>query len=288
MAIIAHCRDGGRVVVGVRPPNDSRFRMLGELRSVDDLQGARFLVESGDDVLREQGTNTFHKAITVQCLNDGLRRGVGLAVARHPINTEAAKWCKACCYLPPRVVLNFAELHAEGVEAFQLSRKRKREPGVKIEVKTEPDEGKTHTKRLRFKQPPIKIEPEDGSSEPASASALPLPSVLKVKTEPEELEEPHQDSHQLIGVVQDAHMDEAEKKEEEPDTEKDRDKAQEELRNKDEGEQTQLVDDGTFGMDFVDARIPNVPVEVVRVKEEIKEETMGGSTPGVAAAGPLA
>eukprot|EP00928_Gymnodinium_smaydae_P003256 TRINITY_DN1116_c0_g1_i1.p1 TRINITY_DN1116_c0_g1~~TRINITY_DN1116_c0_g1_i1.p1 ORF type:complete len:495 (-),score=90.99 TRINITY_DN1116_c0_g1_i1:352-1767(-) len=204
-AIIRHCRDGGRVVVGVRPPSDNRFRLLGELSSVDDLQKARFLVEAGDNVLREQGTNTFHKCITVSCLNDGLKRGVGLVAARHPTGTKNARWCKSCCYVAPRVVLNFSELFDEGVEAFQsLPVKRKREPGMKVEpgtgvkleeVKKEIDEGPR--KRLRFKQPVIKVEPDDESSSMAQPVGA---SGVKVKIEPQDEDEPDRPSvgEQLI------------------------------------------------------------------------------------------
>eukprot|EP00927_Polykrikos_kofoidii_P046817 TRINITY_DN40946_c0_g2_i1.p1 TRINITY_DN40946_c0_g2~~TRINITY_DN40946_c0_g2_i1.p1 ORF type:complete len:619 (+),score=128.06 TRINITY_DN40946_c0_g2_i1:59-1915(+) len=124
-AIIAHTNRGGRVFVGVRSAinggDETRhFRVLGELSHIDGLQRARFLVEEGDDLLNEAGTRIFHTQITSACLNNGLKHGTGLRVARYPTMTLQANWCMACCYTPPKAVLHFKDLAASGVDAFTI------------------------------------------------------------------------------------------------------------------------------------------------------------------------
>lgn len=159
-AIISHCRRGGRVVVGVRSPSNRHFQLLGQVSHIDELQRARFLVEHGDHIIQERGTRTFHKTITVACLNIGLRSGVGLAAARYPLKGEA-RWCSACCYAPPKALLHFGELQDEGVAAFQSPARaswQRERAKAKLEAKLEADSPVVPLKRLRCKQPVVKEE----------------------------------------------------------------------------------------------------------------------------------
>lgn len=171
-AILAHSRSGGRVVVGVRSPAKRHFQLLGEVSHIDLLARAAFVVEPGDHVIQERGTRTFHKVVTAACLNQGLRSGVGLTPARYPVK-GTARWCAACCYVPPKAMLHFRELHDDGVAAFQtpVGGPFKRERKVKLEAEVvEPS--LAPAKRLRCKTSPdsVVVKTERLEEEASSAS----------------------------------------------------------------------------------------------------------------------
>jgi len=156
-ALIDHIDSGGRLVVGVRGDKAGHFKCLGDAKRMVLTERAQFLVEAGDHVLQELGTNTFHKAITASCLSPFLRQGVGLVAARYPLRSRCRpRWCTSCCYMPPRALLHFDELVAEGVTAFSAPPQGKRERVIVKSVKAEPSA--SPVKRLRFKQPIIKVE----------------------------------------------------------------------------------------------------------------------------------
>jgi len=217
-AIMAHRARGGRVVVAVRPFDDRTFRLLGEVSLIDGFHEHCCLVDHGDDVIQERGTHTFHKAITVQCLNLGLRSGIGLFPTKYlPTRIGLHRLCNGCCYEPAKITFHFDELSEKGITAFQLQAtpgvKRER---VKKEVKEEEDAGSpvVLTKRLKGKQTIIKsefgsvkteldengelvqpvdtplVEPDDPPLEtPPKQAAFQSPALFHIKIKREMLEE---------------------------------------------------------------------------------------------------
>jgi len=195
-AIMAHCNSGGRTIVSVRPdtigPDERRhFRLLGQLSHIDNLEPARFLVGNGECILRELGTRYLHKEITAACLNDGLRRGVGLAAVRYKPGMDAL-WCKACCYAPPRAVLHFEHLLQDGIDAFER-RLPKRKQEIKSEIRRETKReiikqermpAAAPSKRLRCKQPlmlsQVKRELVADSMKSSGIAALQVTAADKV------------------------------------------------------------------------------------------------------------
>jgi len=156
-ALIDHIDGGGRLVVGVRGSAGGHFKCLGDAKRMVLTARSRFLVEPGDHVLQERGTNIFHKAITASCLSPFLRQGVGLVAARYPLRSQhRPKWCTSCCYMAPKALLYFDELVADGVTAFSALPRAKRERVIVKVSKEEPSAAPV--KRLRFKQPIIKVE----------------------------------------------------------------------------------------------------------------------------------
>lgn len=198
MSIVGHQRRGGRVVVGVREgvgvEGGQEYKLLGEVSRVDGVRTSSFLVAEGDEVLREEGTTTYHKYITAACLNDGLRSGIGLAAVRFPFKSDAqgskAKWCAKCCYEVASCTLHFDELCPAGVAAHQRPyrrpitlmplKRRRAKMELKVEVKEEPSE--RPTKRCRGKQPRVKGEVKDEPLEASSASAASMWAALVAST----------------------------------------------------------------------------------------------------------
>merc|ERR1719491_7149 len=127
-AIVQHRKAGGRIVVGVRANQyaygikHKSFDLLGEVSEISSIEKGRFLVEAGDDVLDECGTSSMHKAVGSSCLNESLRRGVGLKAVRYPFTSAwgTVRWCTACCYKPPSLDLHFKELGEDGSAAFKV------------------------------------------------------------------------------------------------------------------------------------------------------------------------
>lgn len=168
-AIVAHCQRGGRVVAAARNSMDKLFKLLGEVGHIDDVQKAGFLVRKGDGLLLERGTNLYHKAISISCLNTGLKSGVGLVAVRYPVPAKGelkARWCPNCCFRPPSALLHFKELKPDGVAAYgyvppAMLKGEVQEGVAEAEApaaKPEPEEASTTSVKLEpgWKEDPLK------------------------------------------------------------------------------------------------------------------------------------
>jgi len=209
-AIVAHSERGGRIVVATRGAAEARaedcrhFKTLGEVSHITDVIRNHFLVEHGDTVIQERGSDLHHKVIKTQCIDTGLRSGIGLIPVKYRAGRFIGKWCPRCSYEPGCALLHFKELKADGVAAFIKVEKEEKDG---LLLKKEPREGGEYrtperpAKRMRQKAPlsevVIKREPVDkeapGLAEAACDGRAPTPKeshgAVVVKTEPREEEE---------------------------------------------------------------------------------------------------
>jgi len=192
-AIVSHQQNGGRLVVGVRncisaavATDSAKFKLLGAVSRIDNVQDAKFLVQDGSFVICDGAK--LHKAITTACLDAGLRAGIGLVPKRYPLadsNAKDYKCCKACCYTEANARLHFEELSEEGVATYTGGRPRK----GKHKVKGEPSDASQPRKRLRCKTEPtdesnsvIKQEQkEDDSDDDPEGSEAPFTLGMRVQ-----------------------------------------------------------------------------------------------------------
>jgi len=182
-AIIRHCQTGGRVVVGIRDNIQSAsFKLLGHVDRIDALQRCQFLVEDGEFLICEYGSESgkLHKCITAACLDAGLKAGTALTTKRHPLPENVASnysFCTACCYTTPNAKLHFKELNEAGIAAYRPFAARKR--GFMPVLKRPASAGaEGPSRRLCFKQ-----EIPDGSS---GVKKELVEAPVKVKKEPVE------------------------------------------------------------------------------------------------------
>jgi len=222
LAIVAHQRAGGRVVVGVRAGVSGKdFKKLGEVSRITDVQESKLLLNNGDVVIIESGGARVHRQIMPSCLDAGLKAGIGLSTANYPMREKEGgqKWrlC-SCCYITPSCNLHFNELHEDAVAAYtagpiskpaSIAKRHslKLKPGRRgrKKVKAEEEDGEEAasvgtdtrpTKRLRFKQEPtemvaVKAELVPVKAEPPSEpkAAAKHAGGVSVKLEPIDLEE---------------------------------------------------------------------------------------------------
>eukprot|EP00445_Apocalathium_hangoei_P046725 CAMPEP_0204015306 /NCGR_PEP_ID=MMETSP0360-20130528/25979_1 /ASSEMBLY_ACC=CAM_ASM_000342 /TAXON_ID=268821 /ORGANISM="Scrippsiella Hangoei, Strain SHTV-5" /LENGTH=440 /DNA_ID=CAMNT_0050958219 /DNA_START=65 /DNA_END=1387 /DNA_ORIENTATION=+ len=210
-AIVAHSERGGRIVVATRGAAEARaeedcrhFKTLGEVSHITDVIRNHFLVEHGDTVIQERGSDLHHKVIKTQCIDTGLRSGIGLIPVKYRAGSFIGKWCPRCSYEPGCALLHFKELKADGVAAFIKIEKEEKNG---LFLKEEREEGGEYctperpAKRVRKKGPMsevvIKKEPVDkeapGLAEATCDGEAPVPKeshgAVVVKTEPKEEEE---------------------------------------------------------------------------------------------------
>jgi len=209
-AIVAHSERGGRIVVATRGAAEARaedcrhFKTLGEVSHITDVIRNHFLVEHGDTVIQERGSDLHHKVIKTQCIDTGLRSGIGLIPVKYRAGRFIGKWCPRCSYEPGCALLHFKELKADGVAAFIKIEKEEKNG---LFLKEEREEGGEYctperpAKRVRKKGPMsevvIKKEPVDkeapGLAEATCDGEAHAPKeshgAVVVKTEPREEEE---------------------------------------------------------------------------------------------------
>jgi len=183
MTLVDHLGRGGRLLVAVRPPQtgsvDGDYRLLGQVSRIDGLHLAELMVGEGNTVIRENGSKMTHRAILPDCLNLGLKKGVGLiAVKLTADNMKAHRFCVACCYRTPSCTLHFEELEPAGVSAYNLP------AGAKAEPKAEQPEAPVFrpTKRFRVKKAPREDEVVASQDSEGQAGRQDL---VKVKSEPD-------------------------------------------------------------------------------------------------------
>lgn len=118
-----HTSLGGRLFIGVREgPASWVYNLLGYVTRVASPMDCEFLVQPGEQVLVEQGTKIFHRAISVACLSDSLRAGVGLQAVRYPlsgVHKASPVFCPMCCYLGAGCTLYLDGVQSEGVECLR-------------------------------------------------------------------------------------------------------------------------------------------------------------------------
>jgi len=166
----------------------AKFKLLGAVSRIDNVQDAEFLVRDGSFVICDGAK--LHKAITINCLDAGLRAGIGLVPKRYPLSDREAKdykCCKACCYTEANARLHFEELSEEGVATYTGGRHLRRKG--KHKVKGEPTDASQPRKRLRCKTEPtdeshsvIKQEQkEDDSDDSPEGSDAPFTLGMRVQ-----------------------------------------------------------------------------------------------------------
>lgn len=190
-AIVSHQQKGGRLLVGVRATiasaaasvseDGAKFKLLGRVSHIDNVQESRFLVEEGSFVICDGAK--LHKCIGPSCLDAGLKAGIGLQPRRYPLpekDRKDYKFCGACCYAEANAKLHFDVLNEEGVHTYtrlpQQSKGKKRRLG---NVKKEPNGSSSPRKRLRFKQEApewhaVKLERSDSPERPQAKGVYTL------------------------------------------------------------------------------------------------------------------
>lgn len=176
-AIVDHIGREGRVIVAVRPPASTEYRVLGQVTRISGVREAETLLLEGDTVLQELGTKTVHKAIGPTCLSATLRAGVGLTTVSYESN--GWKTCKSCCFSPAQAVLHFDELEDAGVCAYLLEKGSKLEETQGSSVATD-----RPLKRIRRKKA------SDAEVAPMAVAVKQEPGGGVVKQEPSEESEP--------------------------------------------------------------------------------------------------
>lgn len=107
--IIEHTQQGAEVVVAVRASPGDSFSILGKTRNFGQDSAAQFLLEPGDHLIGERGSQRMHKCITAQCIDAGLKMGIGLVPQQFPLpeRTGRVQFCTACCWKPATAIIRF-------------------------------------------------------------------------------------------------------------------------------------------------------------------------------------
>jgi len=146
--IMDHVHCGGEVVVAVRAAPEMPYGILGTTRHFKVDEAAKFLLQPGDHPIIEQGSQKVHKSITAQCLDDGLKAGVGLVAKRYPLpkTFTTPLYCKACCWTPATALVCFDDLDEALARSFVT--------GLPCKKCLPSDEDTEPQKRMNGKQPP--------------------------------------------------------------------------------------------------------------------------------------
>jgi len=193
--IVEHHRAGGRVIVGVRAAaaatsESKKFSLLGQVSRISSVEKGCFMVEEGDLVINESGTNIMHKAINPNCLSDGLKRGVALHTVQYPFPEKfgSVRWCNACCYKTGTLNLHFEEIEAIGKTVFgkpkrrALKKKAAEEQAPRRTLKKEAAEEQAPKEPKKRGRPAVKVEASDASPEEHCTKRV---KVKKEAAEPE-------------------------------------------------------------------------------------------------------
>lgn len=145
LQIIDHIRTGDQVVVAVRSGPGQSFRVLGYTRDVRLDSKAEFLLRHGDHLVGERGSARMHKHITAQCIDGGLKRGIGLVSYTYPLPQRSVKpqFCSACCWKPATAALTFGSLDQEAADILEAISK----PVSVAAVNSSPVQRRLHSKQ---------------------------------------------------------------------------------------------------------------------------------------------
>jgi len=107
--IVQHTQQGAEVVVAVRASPGDSFSILGKTSSFGQDSAAQFLLEPGDHLIGERGSQRMHKCITAQCIDASLKMGIGLVPQQFPLpeRTGRVQFCTACCWKPATAIIRF-------------------------------------------------------------------------------------------------------------------------------------------------------------------------------------
>lgn len=116
-----HVGAGGELVVVVRAAPGDEFKILGRAFDIQLEAEATFLVQDDDNLILEQGSQRIHRAILAQCIDEGLKAGIGLLPIKYPLrqSLKSPKYCAACCWTPATALIAFGELDAEAAGVLQ-------------------------------------------------------------------------------------------------------------------------------------------------------------------------
>lgn len=143
------------VVVAVRATPGTDYAILGRTREICLLSPARFLVNGGDHLVAERGSNRIHRYVTAQCIDAGLKAGVGLVPCRYPVPAALRPlYCSGCCWAPASALLRFETLDEEAARIMEMGGGGQK--GCTSDAAVE-SAGERPLKRLRGKQAPPSV-----------------------------------------------------------------------------------------------------------------------------------
>merc|ERR1712139_242398 len=74
----------------------------------------------------ERGSARVHKCVTAQCIDAGLKLGIGLVPHQYPFPKRSVKpqFCSACCWKPATAVLTFSSLDKKAADILDADGQR--------------------------------------------------------------------------------------------------------------------------------------------------------------------
>jgi len=149
--ITEYVQQGSQVVVAVRGGPGEDFRILGRTQQFSLEAPSRFLLQEGDHILAERGSRRIHRHVLAQCLDGGLKSGVGLVPHIYPLPRTFANplFCSACCRTRATASVLFDEV--DEVAASLLAAPQ---PARRLRGKQTP--GQAGVKRERAEEPRIR------------------------------------------------------------------------------------------------------------------------------------
>jgi len=134
-----HVMAGTQIVVAVRSKLCQEYGILGYARNFQLEAKAQFMLQPGDSVVAERGSYRVHRQISAQCLDGGLKSGIGLIPYKYPLpkSFRRPNYCPICCFKRSTALMTFDDFDRELAGLLQPQ-----------------SCSKGPRKRLRGKQPP--------------------------------------------------------------------------------------------------------------------------------------
>lgn len=139
--ISQHVMTGTQIVVAVRSGLHQPYGILGYTQNFKLEATSQFLLKPGDHVVAERGSYPIriHRQVSAQCLDGGLKSGIGLVAYKYPLprSVRRPSYCSMCCMKRATAVMTFDDFDKELAALLQP-----------------PCSTGATRKRLRGKQPP--------------------------------------------------------------------------------------------------------------------------------------
>jgi hypothetical protein len=110
-----HVVAGAQVVVAVRSRLLQAYGILGYARNFKLEAKAQSLLQPGDSVVAERGSYRIHRQISAQCLDGGLKSGIGLIPYKYPLpkTFRRPNYCSICCMKRATALVKFDDFDRE-------------------------------------------------------------------------------------------------------------------------------------------------------------------------------
>jgi len=104
-----HVMAGTQVVVAVRNKLQQEYGILGHAHNFQLEAKPQFLLQPGDSVVAERGSYRIHRQISAQCLDGGLKSGIGLIPYKYPLpkSFRRPNYCSICCMKRATALMTF-------------------------------------------------------------------------------------------------------------------------------------------------------------------------------------